>query len=675
MGQARLEIRDADNDSLLAPMWDVDADGFQRNFDSIPPTGEKLNESGSGGFVLQEDHPAAEHVVPGNVVRVLSDSTPLYSFTITERDHTTISKRQADRTIRVKGDDLLERWADSTVDPWIAGRPISADRIWNWAAPRGFDDSSWSTTSYAQTRILEPKWPEAYPMAPLYAGQLWHHADSSSQPVESGLWRRTFTLASDADVAQFHAADDAANAWTNAVLLNRHGVVWPDTSGWQKTWREVPPYTAGTHVAAYEAFNFGGPAFFMASAFTVVNGVLDEPVYSTGDGFWKWYDPSGGPKPGFTAPEIVDMLLDEAQGRGELLGWTITVHGTHPNIEEFSVRVGTNYRDVLDQISTVHCDIAADPEGLELHLWPKGDRGSTTAVSVTSDQITVLQQIDTAEICNSVQGLWADGSRRISRTPHPILGVRSRSQQLGTFTDPVAVDNWLELYLDAWESPAPSIVGDIRDLTGAEAGVDYKVGDTLELNGVDVLCVGITWTVDRSGELVPHPEFDSLVGLRRRELTRSLDRMTSTFASPASASLLSSQPILLSGHPATQEWTWSWADDIEGALNEVDPEKPWQVKRAERTQRIYKIAIEIDAADLPDAFGDTKVRFLKNGTTINSLYDVTLTTAVARAETLVWGYEVITAADAIQPQVLDVGGSVGGGHVDGTITMGLADPV
>lgn len=675
MGVARLEIRDADNDTLLAPMWDVDGDGFQRNFDSIPPTGEKLNESGSGGFVIQEDHPAAEHAVPGNVVRVLSDTTPLYSFTISERDHTRIAKRQPERAIRVKGRDLLERWADSTVDPWIAGRPISADRIWNWAAPRGFDDSAWGTAEYVQTRTVDPVWPEAYPVAPLFAAQVWTAAYADPQPLGSTLWRRTFTLASDADVAIFQAADDAANMWANGVVLNRHSTVYPDTAGWQKTWREVPPFSAGTHVVGFEAFNYGGPAYFMASALTVVNGVLDSPVFSTGDGDWVWFDPGSGAKPGFTAPEIVDMLLDEAQARGELLGWTITAHGTHASIEEFSVRVGSTYRDVLDQIATAHCDIAADPEGLELHLWPKGDKGTTTAVSVTTDQITVLQQIDSDDICNSVQGVWADGSRRVARTPHPTLGVKSRSQQLGSFTDPAAVDAWLELYLDAWEEPAPSIVGDVRDLVGAEAGVDYLTGDTLELNGVSVLCVGITWTVDRTGELVPHPEFDSLVGLRRREMTRSLDRMASQFASPASASLLTSQPLLLSGHPATQEWTWSWADDIEGALNEVDPEKPWQVKRAERTQRIYKIAIEIDPADLPDAFGDTKVRFLKNGTTINSLYDVTLTTAIARAETLVWGYETILSTDRIQPQVLDVGGSVGGGHVDGTITMGLADPV
>lgn len=675
MGRAIVEIWDPDNEELLAEAFTLDPELNQRNIDDLQPTGSKLNESGSGGIVLQEDHPAAEHVVPGNVVRVHSGDDLVYAFTIRERDHVKVAKVHKDRTITITGDDLLERWADSTVDPWLPGRPVSIDRVWNWAAPRGFDDSSWSTTIYFQTRTEAPRWPEAYPIHPTYAGQVWTRASHpTSQPLGSTLWRRTVTIDDDADVAVFQSADDAAHMWSDGVCLNRHSIVYPDKSGWQKCWREVPPWSAGQHTVAFEAFNFGGPAFFLSSGFIVDNGVIGEAIFSTGDGLWRWLDyPTE--KPGFTAPEILDMLLDEAQDRGELLGWTIQVHGTHPNIEEFSCRIGTTYREVLTQLSELWCDLAADDAGLVLHIWPKGDIGTVTSVDIGDDAITVLQQIDDDDMCNAVQGVWSDGSRRRTRSPHPVLGMKTRSLQLGSMTDQNAVDKLLDLYLDAHEEPAPSIVGEIEDLVDAVAGVDYRTGDTLVLAGDSIVVTGISWTVDQvTGELVPHPEFNSLTAVRRAELLRAVDRVSAQFESGAAASVLSSKPLLVSGHPQTSEFTWSWADDIEDALNEVDPEKPWQIKRTTTIQRLSKLTVEIDVDDLPDAWGDTTVQLWKNDGPLNWSwefgYEVTLTTTVAKAEYLLWAYEVVTPDDAIRVACSNVGG-----HVDGTITLETAEPV
>jgi hypothetical protein len=670
MGAARVEIWNPANDTRLAEAYDLDAELNQRNIDDLPPTSSKLNDDGSGGIVLQEDHPAADVAVAGNVVRVLSDTEPVCAFTIKERDHTQIARVHRERVIELSGDGLLERFDHSTVDPWTPGRPVSIDRAWNFAAPRGFDDSGWSTTNYYQTRVAEPLWPVAYPVAPVFAAQLWTRPTASSQPIGSTLWRRPFSLDDEYDLAIFQAADDAANMWADGVLLNRHSIVWPDTSGWQKSWREVPPFSAGDHVAAFEAFNHGGPAFFMSTALTVLGGVAVDAVFSTGDDQWLWLD-YPAEKPGFTAPAIMQMLLDEAHARLELLGWTIAVHGTHPNIPEFSVRIGTTYREVLDMFAASRCDIAADLEGLVLHMWPKGQIGTITSVDVPDSLINRLQRIDNDDICTSAQGVWAEGSKRVTRSAHPTLGVRSKSFQLGSYVDPDAVEQALELYLDAHEVPAPSIVAELEDIEGAVAGVDYKVGDTIDLAGTPVVVAGITWTVDqRTGDLIPNPEFESLVAVRRQEALRAIDQLSSQFESPATAALLTAQPLLLSGHPSTTEWEWTWADDIEDALNEIDPEKPWQIHRAETPQRFHKFSIEVDPDDLPDAWGTTKVQLLKNGAVINTLYDLSLTTTIARAEVLIWAFETITPADAIQVKAVEVGG-----HVDGTITAGLADPV
>lgn len=670
MGAARVEIWDPLNATKLADAFTLDAELNQRNIDDLAPTSSKLNDNGSGGIVLQEDHPAAIDAAPGNVVRVLSDTEPVCAFTIKERDHTQIARLHRDRIIDITGDGLLERWEHSTVDPWIAGRPVSIDRVWNFAAPRGLDDSAWSTTNHYQTRVAEPLWPTAYPVAPAFAAQLWTRPSADPQPIGSTLWRRTFTLDADYDLAIFQAADDAANMWADGVLLNRHSIIWPDTSGWEKTWREVPPFSEGEHTVAFEAFNHGGPAFFLATGMTVVNQLLVDAVFSTGDDQWRWLD-YPAEKPGFTAPQIMQMLLDEAQARSELAGWEIVVHGTHPNIPEMSVRVGSTYREVLDKFAATRCDIAADLEGLTLHMWPKGEMGTVTSVAVPDSAVRRLQRVDDDDLCNATQGVWAEGSVRRTRTPHATLGVRSKSFQLGSYVDPGAVDEALELYLDAHEQPAPSIIAEIEDLADAVAGVDYRVGDTIELGGTPVVVAGITWTIDQAtGELVANPEFESLIAVRRQEAARAIEQLGTQFESPITASLLTSTPLVLSGHPRTIEWEWTWSDDIEDALNEVDPEKPWQIHRSETAQRFHRFAIEVDPDDLPDAWGTTRVQLLKNATVINALYDLELTTVIARAEVLIWGFETITPADRIQVKAVEVGG-----HVDGTITVGLADTV
>lgn len=674
MPKARIEVWDRSNTTKLGEGWVTDDDGRQRNVDDIDPIGDKLNESGGGGITIQEDHPAAEVAVPGNVVRLCADTTPLFAITIRDRDHVTVARRQRDRTITLDGDGLLEQWRKAVVDPWSRGRPISLDRIWNWAAPRGFDDSSWNTTNYQQTRTSQPLWPEAYPMAPIYAAQLWTRPDDTEQPVGSTLWRRTVPFDEPADVAVYQACDDDADMWSSGVVLNRNSTVYPDTSGWQKTWREVPPCDAGDVVFAFEAYNRGGPAFFMASAFTVVNGVVAEPIFSTGDGEWRWLDyPS--PKPGFTAPQIVQMLLEEAQARkspempdGELAGWSLDIHGVHPEIEEFSCRVGTNYREVLDQIAAAHADIAADTHGLVLHLWPKGGRDTAPGVDLESASIDSLSIVDGDDVVTAVQGVWSDGVTWVERDDHPTLGRCEASLQLGSVTSVEAATAILNAHLDANATPSRSIVGEFEDVTGAVAGVDYQVGDTVTLNGESVRCVGMTWTVSRAGDLVPHPEFDTVSNVRRREFLRSIDRMTAKYDSPASAPILSSKPLLVSGHPSTGEWSWSWGniDDLE------DDERDGQIKRPDTVKRLWRVSVEIKPEDLPDAYGDTTIELLKNGAVLNSLYDVTIDTVTARAEMWIWAYEVITPGDRIS-----VRGKAGewGGHEDGVVTVSYCDPV
>ena len=664
MPDARVEVWNAANTSKLGELWVLDGSSRQRNFDDIAATGWKLNEAGSGGVTVQQDHPSQALLTAGNVVRLCAGSTPLFAWRVVDRTTKNITKVPSELVHEISGDGLLADWQTAVVGPWTSGRPISQDRVFNWASPP-LDTSSWLTTLFIQSRAgVDSTWPRAYPVAPLFTAWVLARTSSGSQPVGDSLFRRPFTLDADAMVGLYLAADDSFDVWIDGVLLDRNVALPPDRAGFEETWRAAVPCSAGTHHLAVKVTNWGGPSALLGAAFTITSDLIDEPLFSTnGDvaGGWLGLDyPT--PKPGFTAPQITQMLLTEAQARGRLTGWSISVHGTHSPIEEFATRLGTKYSDVLDALSAGWVDLDADPTGLTLHLYPKDDMGSVTGVSPS---IKDLETVDRASITNAVMGVWADGVRwRSDATSISTYGRREGSLSLGSMKEPAAVDAALDAYLEANAYPTVSIVGETVDGVSTVAGIDYTVGDTVTVAGTPQRCSGLTWTVERSGVLKAMPEWDSPLSIRRRERERAYERQVAMFDSPASASILSADPLAYVGRPDINEWSWSWSDDIEGALNDVDPDKPWQVKEVDRIERLWTFMIECDPNDLPDAWGDTTVTIFKNGTELNSLYRVKLTTSVAKASTWIWGYESIAPGDRIQVACTEAGG-----HVDGTITL------
>lgn len=668
MPKARLEIWNPSNTTKLGDLWTVDGNGNQRNFDDIDATGFKLNEFGSGGVTIQQDHPNAALLTAGNVVRLCAGSTPVYAWRIASKTAKNITGKHVERVIEPKGFGLWKDWYWSIVGPWHYGRPISVDRVFNWASPP-LNTSSWMTQLFLQDRTgTTPGWPRAMPIAPLFAAWVWSRSTSASQPVGSSLFRRPFTLDADKMIGVYVAGDNAFEVWIDGVLLERNSSVDPDTSSWEETWRVAIPLTAGSHHLGIKVDNWGAWASLLAAAFTVTTAGLDEPLFSTNA------EPAGGwlgldypnPLPGFTAPQILQLLLTEAQARGELTGWSLTTHGTHSQIPEFPTRVGARYTDVIDALTATYLDVEADTSGLNLHLYPKDGLGSATSVVV---DVKELATISDGEIVNAVLGVWADGVRwRQDAGSISTYGRFADSVSLGSMTDLVAVDEALDAYLAANAYPTVSVVGEVVDATGKTAGVDYGVGDTLTVAGETQRCSGLTWTVKRNGDLVPMPEWESPVLIRRRERERAYERQIAMFDSPASSAILSKDPLTLIGRPASDEWTWSWSDDIEDALNEVDPDKPWQVKQVDHTQRLWEFSIECDPNDLPDAWGDTIVTIMKDGVELHTAYRVKLTTVKARDALQIWGYETVFAGDRIQVACIEAGG-----HVDGAITLKRAD--
>lgn len=678
---AVVQVFDVANETKLADLRVVDADGFERSFDDIRPTGEKLCEAGSGEVIAQADHPAMEHLVPGNVVRLCGDDgdgpEPVFSFRIGEDDIQVVAVSEKDLTVKLSGPGLLGDWERATVAPWMPGRPVSADRVWNWASPRGFDDSGWSTTVYVQSREPEwqPLWPAMFPVGPSDAKMVWTAPTAEWQTEGVKLFRLTLNITEPGDIASFHSADNASDVWASGVLLNRHTLTYPDRSGWQKTWREVVPVDAGTHVFAYAPDNWFMGAYLLVALLPVSdNGVVEgDLIAATGTTAWKWYDPGDGPKPGFTALQIVEMLLEEAQDRGMLTDWSIQSYGEFGNIEEFSARVGDSYLSVLESLALSEIDFAADTEGLVLHVWPKGGRDREPDVTLTVDAVDDAGLTVTDDVVTAVLVVWADGATWVERDDHPVLGRREASLHLGSVTDMGGVLRVANAFLDAHAEPALSVVGAFHDTPGFRAGVDYQVGDTI---GCDVpglpeslRCVGLTWTVDqRTGELLPNPEFDTPSGVLRRERQRAMDRASAAYNTAASAPLLTDDRLLISGYPSGSSVTWSWSGDVD-ELNDDDPDKPAQVWRPVETQRLWMFEVEIDQSDLPDAWGTTTIRLIRNGSVLSD-YNLTLTTTVYRRQIQIWAGELARAGDIFRVQAYTQGG-----HVDGRVTLHYCDPV
>lgn len=682
MGKARVEIWNALNNNRLSDTYLLDAQLQLRNIDDLPTTGKKLNESGGGGLVVQADHPANLHLTPGNCVRLYSGETLVHTFAIAEAETVQVAKRQVDKTITVDGEDLLDEWRHSVVDPWNPApdfRPVSADRVWNWTADV-LDTSDWSDTVYNLTRpaAASQLQPEAWPVHDIFNAWILSRDSADAHPVGEYLFRIVITVEGDRNVALYIAADNDAELWVDSTLVEKSLAQKPSTEGFTKTHRYAFPMSSGEHTIAIKVANWTGgeinPAGFKFVAAYVSGETFGEVIVTSAADFpWICLD-LPETLPGFTAPEILQMLLTEAQVRGELFGWSIETHGDFDQIEEYATRVGTDYRTVLDDMMAMYVDARAADEGKVLHLWPKGQMDTTPDVTLDEASIEQLSNIVDGEFTNAVQGVWSDGIRWRTHDDSidELQTVHAQSLELGSVNEPRVVDQILDAFLEAHAYPVPSLVGKFLDLPGKEAGVDYTIGDTVtSVAGQSARCHGIAWTVDRrTGDLVPHPEWDTVASVRRRERERAVQRMIAGFDGPATASLLGSSPLIFAGTPTVSEVTWSWSDDITEALNEVDPEKPWQVKRVERTMRPYHISVEIDEDDLPDAWGTTEIQLLVNGVELNALYRIALTTTEAYAESWISAYDPIFPTDTVQVKC-----SVDGGHVDGRVTLRLADPV
>lgn len=641
---------------------------------------DRLNKAGTGSVTVPVDHPSAADLVGGNVIRVYHGTTCVHAWTILDVRTITVAD-EPQRRIVATGTGLLDRWSEALVDPWNANetRPVSLDRVWNWASPE-LDTSGWSTTVHNQTWTNSqwPRLPEAWPKTNSPATSwIWSRTEADVQPTGTSLFRRSRSFASPATVAIFVAANSTFEVWLDGVLLDREPNRQPDRTGYERTRRYVVNVTAGTHDFAFGVENWGGsisdnPAGLAVSVWTVESDELNTLLFTTraADGNWITKD-YPNPYPGWTAIEILQMCLDEAQDRDELLGWTINDNGqSYAEIEEFAARVGDPLSKVIDALAATYIDVNVDPTGRVLRVWPKSvGVGSVTSVDLDPGvNVAYLSRTVSDDIVNAVLGVWEQGVRWRTRAfSIAANGRRTGSLVVGQVGNRRALDQILDAYLDAYAVPVTSIVAEVVPSTGAVAGVNYKVGDTVTLDGDAVRCVGLTWSLEDDGTLLARPEFDTPLAIRRDERLATIERLTGAFDAPATASIIDRDLLLNTGLVNTQTQTWSWSGPIDDALDTEDSDAPWQPVRLDRAQRIYRFEVECPAEFVARFTGTTTVSLMVNGTVLHTLsLDDNDTYASVDA----------SVTSVVLPQdLVSVKCTATGGHIDGAIRVLFADPV
>jgi hypothetical protein len=350
---------------------------------------DTVNQPGSAKFSIPNTATTDIAMLDlGRLVRLGLDGQVVFTMRIEETERRSVAPgEEHDQFTVATGRGLIAQWDSAVVyPPNGTARPWTDQRVFSWAS-KEYDDTSWGSG----VSLSEPfngqidTWPDPY------AGWVWSRSPvSGAQPVGSSYWRHDFTLAAEATIAIYVAADDYHQTWLDGVLLG-DGPETPEWS-WDKTWRALVTCDAGTHTLAVRAENFDRPGNTQNIAWlrvAVIEATTNGSAWyagttnaRSGSGTWPVKDYPASP-PGMTAGAVIDQLLDEAQTRGSLDNWTLGFTATidsagnaWPELPETVIPVGTTYIEALEQLAENDIDFAARPGALVLDAWVKGQRGT-----------------------------------------------------------------------------------------------------------------------------------------------------------------------------------------------------------------------------------------------------------------------------------------------------------
>lgn len=632
--------------------------------------------AGSGSVTVVSDHPSVASLTTGRVIRLSSSDGVEQCFTIDDKGDEPVQAEGQDLVVRVSGDGLLARWREAVVEPWIGVTrlPKSNVRMFNWSSP-DLPVTSWSDTVYAHARTTSTP---PRPVAWLDEIAEWIGPAVENPSMTVGTWylHATFTLLSETQIVFAVSADDQFTVALDGVELQRQQPEWP-ADVWWYTWRSGVLVPAGTHTFRVRCQNGGGPTAFIAAAWESDGTTSGDPVWLTNadplESFsldWKVLAFPSDP-PGFTAGAIIRILLEEAQARGELTGWTLnftdTVDSdgnTWPEIPEFSCKVGDSLYEVLDRLAGTWIDCAAADAGLVLNAWDKAvGRGSTTAVVLDSELQTVKKSTERAT-CNAALCLYADGQRWVTNAASiAARGRIARSLPLGSIEDTAAVDEIGQQFVDAYGVDAVSYTVGI--LPGETTGLD--IGDVFDLDAVTgVRLVGRSGAV-QDDDLAVSLEVSSPLQERRLRVERVIDRAVEAagYGAQSAAPAIDTGSGIPTGRVRTKQIGSAWSIYRKEDLEDTDPLAPLVI---EEPTRLYEWTVN---GDNSEATGDTTVELWMNGSILGALpFIITLGSGDTEGSQFIFGPALAEKGDKLQPVV-----TAAGGHKNVSIQVYGADPV
>jgi len=310
------------------------------------------------------------------------------------------SDEESGRGFTMSGRGLVSAWEDAIVFPYggINARPSSDSRAFGWFSPElpttGWKPAVVAISGLAPNSRTVPPLPDPW-FPPLgwtsdLSGSdwVWSRATTFGTLDGASLFRSTFSLASADRVAIFYTAQSRCRVWIDGVLVTPGWTSEPNEESFIYAHRATPYLSAGTHYVAIEAESKPWTPVLPG----VTRGILQCAIYSGGgagatynsgsrllgtSSSWVCLDyPTVYPAP--TPGLILRTLLEEAQARGALTGWSLSCTDTADSagqawdVDQAHVfRIGQTYADVLRQMADTSIDYRAQPAGLRLDVFRK----------------------------------------------------------------------------------------------------------------------------------------------------------------------------------------------------------------------------------------------------------------------------------------------------------------
>lgn len=412
--------------------------------------------------------------------------------------------------------------AQGDTTPWSTGS--STGSPWQ-TAPVGWPDTTGASPYWIWSSDTRPTAPE---------GDVYFRYEFNT--TDTDFW--TYTL--------FVTADNAFQAYIDGEPVAAQNL--KDT--WHFLYQGTKDLGPGNHVIAIRASNSNGtsPAGMIAAFFKngdAKKNIAAQLITVTGDPGWVCMPYPDRP-PGFTAGEVLTILLNEAKIRGvtSLQGVDIAfTNATDSNGEawaepiDFAFDIGMTYYDVVARLEELACEVRINPITFKLEAYNKQgthrDTGNSPVEFRRGHNVLQASEESQGDFTNVYLMSYGDEKlTEVKDTYHsiPQVGRIESFYSTDTSRDKKTTIQIANKMLELGKDPNDSATIVITDVQGHAPWKDFKVGDWVLGPGTQGLrqrrVVSIATTQDeKTGRAAYEVELDTKSQDRADKIAEFLQRM------------------------------------------------------------------------------------------------------------------------------------------------------